>query len=364
MMAGLASRLADRGHAVTLITLDDGGADRHAVDERVHRVFLDVMSESRTLRQRIVASRRRQSAIGDVIDETNPDVILSFCDRINLLVLAALRGLGWWDRRKHRSREAPPVVVAERTDPKQQSLGPPGDWLRRRLYRSAYAVIALTDASASYLRSLGCGNVRVIPSAVDRPPLLSNRSVAEANRRFVGVGRLEPEKGFDRLLDAFARVVRVHPDWQLRIVGEGRQARALKLRAKELRIGGEVSFPGWVSPIWDELAAATVFVLPSRYEGFPSALLEAMAVGVPSVAMDCESGPRAIIDDRRNGLLAENTSDALAATMKQMIDDAALRESLGVTAQRVVEQFGWEPMVDAYERTLQAAAESGRPRST
>ncbi len=280
-----------------------------------------------------------------------PDVVLSFCDRTNVLVLAATEGfLG-------RGGYSVPVVVSERSDPSHQSLGSLGDWLRGRLYPRAVCAVALTDASATHLRRLGCPAVEVIPSAVNSPPVRSDRAGASDAKRIIGVGRLEPEKGFDRLIDAFANLADDFPDWSLRILGEGSQRRQLESRAAARGVAARVSMPGWTEPqcVWAELAESTLFVLPSRYEGFPSALLEAMAAGVPCMAVDCDSGPRAIIRHGTDGVLVDNSTEGLAEGMRQLLQDAATREALASRAGEVTDRFGWEEMVTAYERVLTQA---------
>ena len=114
--------------------------------------------------------------------------------------------------------------------------------------------------------------------------------------------------------------------------------------------------PGWVRPIWNELCDATIFALPSRYEGFPSALLESMACGVPSIAVDCESGPRAIIQHEQNGLLVTNNEQALASGIQQLIQDDELRERIGQQGGDVVSTFSWDRMLDEYQNVLTMVA--------
>lgn len=345
VMSALASRLAVRGHDVTLITLDDAKNDRHHVDEAVARRPLDLMRESRSLSEKLRNTRRRIRAIREAIEEIQSDVLLSFCDRTNILVLKAM------------ARRGVPIVISERSDPALQKLGAFWELQRRKTYRHADRVVALTETSASNLRALGGGNVVVIPSAVDTPPSISDRACAMKHQRIVGIGRLEHEKGFDRLIEAFSWGRSSYDewplDWTLRILGEGTQREALRQLACELHVDHLVTMPGWVRPIWSELAEATIFALPSRYEGFPSALLEAMAVGVPSLAVDCESGPRAIITDETDGLLVKNSISGLADGMQRMIVDADLRERLGEQGKSVVQRFHWDAMVDAYEAVLQ-----------
>lgn len=339
-MAGLSSRLSDRGHEVVLITLDNGAKNRHSLSDSVRRVPLDLMRESRSLVERAINSRRRIAMIRDSLLNQKPDVVLSFCDRTNIDVLTGL---------KQRSL---PVVISERSDPTKQHLGRWWEHRRKRVYCRADRVIALTQTAAEFLQPICRRDVDVIPSAIDAPPMQSDRTVAQANRRILAIGRLEHEKGFDRLLDAFSTVSQQHSQWSLRLLGEGSLRNKLQSQADALALDDRLTMPGWVCPVWQELSEATIFALPSRYEGFPSALLEAMAVGVPSIAVDCESGPRAIIRNEFNGLLVPNDRGELAAGLTRLIEETTMREQIGQTGRSVTECFGWDAMVDAYERVL------------
>ncbi|NND98713.1 MAG: glycosyltransferase family 4 protein [Pirellulaceae bacterium] len=350
VMAGLATRLSQKDHDVILVTLDNGSQNRHELGQAVRRMPLDLMRESRSLIDRIHNHRRRIAMIRDALTNQNPDVVLSFCDRTNLLTLAALR----------KSRI--PVVVSERSDPHQQNLGWFWETMRRRHYPRANRIVALTDTSAANLQTWSNTPVAVIPSAVDVPPKISDRNTAQSNRRIVAVGRLEREKGFDRLLDSFATISHDHTEWSLRILGEGSKRQQLLDQAEALGIDDRITMPGWTRPIWDELCSATLFALPSRYEGFPSALLEAMAAGVPSIAVDCESGPRAIIDHEHNGLLTSNDRGGLASGVRRMIEDTQLRERLGHEGRKVIDRFCWQKMIESYERVLREAVSESAPQ--
>ena len=346
VMAGLSSRLVHRGHRVSLITYQDEARDRHSVDERVARVPLNLESENRWPFSKLKRVRKRLSALATAVSDINPDVVMSFCDRNNIDTLLALR------------RTAVPVVVSERSDPSQQSLGWYWEWQRRRTYPRAATVVALTESSAKYLRKTS-DRVVVIPSAVDQPPLLSDRLGSVQNKTIVSVGRLEWEKGFDRLVHAFAIATENEDAWNLIIYGEGSRRAELEKLAIELGVQNRVAFPGWERPIWGPLSKATMFSLPSRYEGFPSALLEAMALGVPSISVDCESGPRAIVKHGENGLLVDPTVEGLAEGIRKYILDPESRERIGMAGREVASRFGWDQMTKAYEDILiQATLES------
>ncbi|QDT12595.1 glycosyltransferase family 4 protein [Planctomycetes bacterium K23_9] len=346
VMAGLASRLCDRGHEVVLVTLDNGVKNRHELSSAVRRVPLDLMRVSRSQLDRFFNSRRRVAMIRDSLLDQKPDVVLSFCDRTNIDVLSGLRN------------HSLPIVISERSDPSQQNLGRWWEYRRKSVYRRADRVVALTRSAADHLRPICSCPIDVIASAVEQPPIESDRAAAESNRRILAVGRLEYEKGFDRLLDAFSTVSQQHSQWSLRIVGDGSLRKQLQSQADALGLDDRVTMPGWIKPIWGELADATLFALPSRYEGFPSALLEAMAMGVPSIAMDCESGPRAIVENESNALLIPNDRGELAQGLLRLIEDCQLRNRIAAGAKSVLERFSWDKMVDSYERVLSEAASS------
>lgn len=338
-MAALADDLALRGHKITLVTLSDDGPQRRSTSPSVKRMCLNVKSNARGPLAKWRQVLKRQKGIATAIDSITPDAVLSFCDRMNIDVLMA--------KPLHR----PPIVVCERSDPAAQSLGSVWGWLRSRTYRRAIRVVALTDAAKAFLAAFS-QNVVVIPSAVKQPESSSCRDEAQANRRIVGAGRLEIEKGFDRLVDAFAIATAQHPEWSLHIYGEGSQRETLQRQIESLGLSARVELPGWVQPLGPALAQATMFCLSSRYEGFPSVLLEAMAMAIPTISVDCESGPRAIIQDKHDGLLIENDVTSLANAIKQLIENPDQREQLGRRGPDVLDRFGWQTMVDRYEQLL------------
>jgi glycosyltransferase involved in cell wall biosynthesis len=340
VMAGLASRLLARGHEIVLLTLDDGQSDRYEIPPRIRRVCLNLMGESRGWMEKLTSNRARVQGITDALKTDRPDVVLSFCDRTNITVLLATRRLGI------------PVVISERSDPAKQRLGFFWELARRRAYPLASRIIALTETSANHLQPFNARPVVVIPSAVDPPKSFSDRDRAAENKCVMGAGRLEYEKGFDRLIEAFDLATVDHPEWTLRILGDGSLRSELEEIAVTLAISDRVQLPGWVRPIWPDLSEATIFALPSRYEGFPSALVEAMAAGVPCVSVDCESGPRAIIRHQVNGLLVRNSNEELAAGIRRLIDDAELRETIAEAGKSVIGEFSWEKMTDAYENVI------------
>ena len=333
-MANHWSRLGDE---VNLITLDDVDTDAYELDPQVRRVGLGLMGESRSAWQALGNNVRRIRRLREAIREAGAPWVISFTDKMNVLTLLACR------------RGSSKVVIGERNDPRRQWMGHGWETLRRRTYPNCQALVVQTSAVMAHARSLVRGRpVYVVPNAV-RPP----HDIIPPNRRehrIVAMGRLTAQKGFDLLLQAFAKVAVTYSDWTLDILGEGDARKQLEALAQTLGIGERVRFRGWTAEPEGILNVAAVFALSSRYEGFPNALLEAMAVGLPCVSFDCDSGPAEIIRDTVDGLLvpAEDV-DALASALERLMGDDDERTRLGRAAALAAHRFSYDAFFERWE---------------
>ena len=359
VMARLCSELSKRNHHITLVTLDDGLKDRHLVDPAVDRICLGVMGselEAAAKRwprlRRIYHAMRRISRLRATIKCISPDAIISFCDQMNVMTLIA------------SARIDIPTIVCERSDPRHQPLTSFWERLRAATYPKASKVIALTDEVADYLRHNLQADSVAIPSAVDVAEKLSDRTTANREKKIVAIGRLEKEKGFERLLHAFAETASSYPEWTLHLIGDGSMKSDLKAIVERMKLNDRITMYGWLKEPWQSHLNSTLFVLPSLYEGFPSVLMEAMARGIPSVAVDCDSGPRAIVNgvktssDVPPALLVPNHLKGLVEGLKKMMSDASYREAIGAEGKQVSEHFGWNEMISQYEAELIKLAKS------
>ncbi len=197
--------------------------------------------------------------------------------------------------------------------------------------------VTLTEADrAAYRDLLGAAGpaVLAIPNAVPDVPLGPGDPAAH---RLIAAGRLENQKGFDLLLDAFAFVAARHPDWTLDIFGRGSRREQLEKLIVDRGLGGQVSINEPTDRLGERMRDASVFVLSSRFEGFPLVLLEAMAAGLAVVSFDCPTGPGEILVDGTSGLLvpAEDVP-ALAAALDRIMLDDSLRRRLAAAAPAAV----------------------------
>lgn len=344
-LAQMANHWSAVGHAVTLITLDSRDTSRYEVADNVNWVELNLMHESRSLPQAVQRNRQRVRSLRRTIVETKGDVVVSFTDRMNVLTLLACRGIDT------------PVIACERSDPRLHHLGRIWSWLRRRTYRTSNAIVVQTAPIRDFVQGFsGDVPIYVVPNCLwpeslpEQTPPLQQRS-----KQIIGVGRLAKEKGFRFLIDAFARVASNFSDWQLVILGDGPDGVRLQEQIDHLNLDERIELRGWSDNPAIALRDSQLFVLSSEYEGFPNALLEAMACGVAPISVDCESGPSEIIRHEVDGLLVPpNDIDALAAALSRLLADPSEREQLAERAVDVRERFSVERFLADWDDILDA----------
>ncbi|MFB4313196.1 glycosyltransferase [Actinomadura sp. 21ATH] len=221
----------------------------------------------------------------------------------------------------------------------------------KELYAGVDRMLALTAEDADAWARDGMSNADHMPNALHVLPALDSGSVpAEREPVVACVGRLAHEKGVDLAIEAWAEVAERRPEWRLRLYGTGPREDGLRAQAARLGVAGSVEFAGVTADVPGALRRASVFALPSRQEGLPMALLEAMAAGLPAVAFDCAPGVRELVDDGRNGLLVRaGDTAAFAAELDRLIGDPALRGRLGAAAPDAVRRFDPEAVLDRWE---------------
>ncbi len=218
-----------------------------------------------------------------------------------------------------------------------------------RAYPRLDAVTVLTEHDlVAYRQALAGAPVRLtcIPNGI---PAKDAPVPAPETKRLVAAGRLTNQKGFDMLLDAFAAVAAAHPDWTLTIFGGGPWRQRLTAQRDALGLTGSVSLPGISRHLDRELAAASIFVLSSRFEGLPMVLLEAMSTGLPVAAFDCPTGPAEVLEHGVNGLLVPPQDvGALAAAINELIEDPERRRALGAAAFETSRRYFMPAVRDAW----------------
>jgi glycosyltransferase involved in cell wall biosynthesis len=215
------------------------------------------------------------------------------------------------------------------------------------------AHVSLTERDANdYRRLLGpSAEVRWIANGIAEPGVAPSKGVDPVA---VTAGRLARQKGYDLLLPAWQQVVERHPQWCLRIFGEGDHRPTLERLIDDLGIAPNVRLCGFTNRLPHELAQGSFFVLSSRFEGLPMVLLEAMSCGLPVVSFDCPTGPREVVEPDVDGLLVPPEDiDALARAMIAMIEAGPRRAAMGAAAHAKSMDYRMPAIASQWEALLE-----------
>ncbi len=345
-LAGMANHWAESGDDVTLVTLASPERDAYEIAASVRRVCLAGMQDSTNALQAVVNNFKRLARLRRAIREAQGDAVISFTDKMNVLTLLASMGLGQR------------MIICERVDPRHHAMGRSWSFLRWRTYAWCDTLVVQTEGVRDYFRRfVPDAKIRVVANAV-QPGANDQTEHVSREPWIIAIGRLEKQKGFDLLIEAFARITEKHPDWRLKILGEGSQRNALGDQIRSLGLDQSVELCGWVESPDAWLRKAEFFVLSSRYEGFPNALLEAMAAGVPAVSFACDSGPSEIIRHEIDGLLVPaDDVQQLAQAIDRMILNPKERAAFGQRALEVAERFSRDRFFQCWESILSAKAD-------
>lgn len=323
-MLRLAGGIAAAGRTVDLVLVQAKGDYLDQVSPAVRLINLNRGSVAGAI-----------PAMARYLSETKPRALLAALTHVNI---AALAGAAM---ARYRGR----VVISERNQISEMAKTARGVrdkltyFLARKLYRRADLVVAVSAGVAEDTRRfarLAHDKVVFAHNPVFDDKLLS-RAEAKPDHAWLSdgglpiilaVGRLGPQKGFDTLIAAFAQLRKRTPS-RLLILGEGPDRLALEAQIADLGLEASVRLPGFCENPFAAMARADVFVLSSRWEGFPNALAEAIALGTPCVATDCPSGPREILDDGRFGsLVAVDDIQALSVAIENTLRNPPSRDAI------------------------------------
>ncbi len=324
----------EKGHKVTLMPTYSGRGDCvYEINDKVNISFLsDILGSTKN---NFWSRVRRFILLRKVILNEAPDVIVSFLAQVN--VTAILAAIGTYI----------PVIVSERTYPPQYPIGFIWTILRRITYPLASAIVMQTNQGLDWLkdecphgRGFVISNPIIFPMSVGKPIVETTRIVEDKKNICLAVGRLDEGKRFIEIINVFSGLAREFTNWDLVFLGDGEERAALEKEAIVSGLQERIHLPGRVGNLGDWYERANLFVLNSRFEGFPNVLLEAMAHGVPCVSVDCDTGPRDLISSEENGLLIPNNSSKhLRSSMEILMRDITLARALGQSAKEVREKF-------------------------
>ena len=359
----LASAWAQAGHQVTLApTFIPKGECFYPLSPQVdlHWLADDIKPTGQPL-----LTLRKLGALRALIAAQQPDVVVSFLTNVNVMALLATMG------------KRVPVIVCERTDPVHgRSAGRVLKILRRLLYPRAAAVVVQTQAAIQGMETQVPGAQHIVSIsnplpealvALDSPVARRAAACVDDNadtgmKQVVAMGRLIATKQFDVLIRVFANLAERFPNWGLTIWGEGPMRESLQAQIDDAGLTDRIRLAGRTSEPWQAVAQADVFAMTSAVEGFPNVLLEAMALGLPCVTMDCPSGPAEMTNQGEDGLLVPMGDEAeLGRALERLMQDHHLRASLGLrAAQSVRARYGLSAVLVQWDDLMRDVAKTGK----
>ncbi|WP_421152641.1 glycosyltransferase family 4 protein [Aeromonas dhakensis] len=330
VVASLSNYFSSIGHNVTILTQTNNECF-YALDERIniHNLCDKENSGVRGYLERAFYIRK-------FIKNIKIDMAISFMTSSNISLSMASIGL---DCKRYGS---------ERTYPPLHKIPKKLQFLRSVFYRFLDGVIVQTNDTKEWFdKNVITKSVIVIPNPVNYP-LCDTRPIVDvpmrkADRRvIVSVGRLVSSKGHAKLIKTFSDYREHISNADLYILGDGKEYDALKKMVFDYSLHDRVFIIGRVGNISDWYKFSDVFVMASEYEGFPNVLLEAMSFGLPSVVMDCHSGPKDIIDGRNGVLVSMNDYDALWDSVSLILNDEYRYENISINARKIMLKYNME----------------------
>lgn len=344
VMQILAGQLSRRGHQVTLLLLN-GALMKPKHDLASVKIVEYPLVQNEPAKTPVGRLLRYRKAVKRLITAESPDAVISFLTEYNDLSAWTVGG-------------KIPLVISERNNPFQEKLKPQWDLLRRLYYPRADKLVVQCSQFAEFYSDAVKRKIAVIPNPI-LPPSAVHQEREDGEIRMVAVGRLHPQKNYPWMIEAMGRIHAKNPACTLKIYGDGGEAAALQELI--LRSGAEsfITLAGKTSDPHGVLAQSDIYLMTSDYEGFPNALSEGMAVGLPSVTRLCHEGMRDLVEDGVNGyLIPSDDMDTYVQTVLQLAENPALRQKIGSQAKLVSETFSLERIIDRWEAVLEEAVNS------
>ena len=339
----LANDLARSGYDISILMIFEDVVKYH-IDSKVNLKGIE-LEKPHGLRRNI----ERLQKIRNEINKIKPDVVISFLSLVNIATISSLLLTKY------------PIILSERNDPKHEPASGKERLLRNLLYslrEKNYFVFQTEYAKKCFPKRIQ-RKITIIynPLRTD----LHDPYVGLRKNTIVCVARLQPDKNISLLLHAFARFHKKIPSYFLEIYGEGPLLDQLKKECKELEINHFVIFKGFVNNVDEMIVDSSMFVLPSNYEGISNAMIEAMAIGIPTISTDSPAyGARSFIKNGENGfLIGVNNEEELYNRMVDIAENLDLTNKFSCNAAKIRETLDEKIIKDQWIDFINICINSG-----
>lgn len=336
VMSIIANQFAKNEYDTSMLLLRENKPVDYEISKRIKCYQLHYGTKNKLL---ILIKRFKQ--VRKYVKEINPDVIIAFMWDINLFTILACLGL-------HKK-----IIISERAHPKVKNksilINICRTFGQKYLYHLANKIVLQTEQVKQYYPKRIQKKCIVIPNPIN--PILPERWNGDREKIIVAAGRLTEQKNFSMLIKAYARFYKKHQEYELVIYGEGPLKEELIQEAKKLNVDKFVKFPGYVSDVNQKMLKAGIYVSSSNFEGISNSMLEALAMGIPSICTDCPVGGAAMtIKDGENGILIPvGDEDALYEALVKIVENPDFADKISTEAIKVKERFSQEKLFDMWK---------------
>lgn len=338
VISDMANYWSSKDYQVSLVTINPWINDFYNLNKDVNRIPFKYSKPKSGIINKFLSNIKLILILRKIIKGNKPDVVLSFLDVTNIITILASLGL----KKK--------IVVSERINPETNPLlNSFWFFLRKLLYKRADLVVAQTKAASTWLDNNCSIRSKIIPNPVRK---LKKHDVKRSNR-IISIGRLDKQKGHDVLIKSFSKIEKNYSDWSVEIYGEGPEKHELNILIAKLNLQSKIFLKGETHDVEKVLSEAGIFVLASRFEGFPNVLLEAMSLGCPVISTNSKSGPSEIIINNENGYLV-NVDDELemADKISFLIENPNQCEKIGNNASKINHIYSQENIMNQWHNLM------------
>lgn len=326
VLVNLADYFYRKGYTVTIVT-QYRTENEYEIDSGIQRVYSEI-PDREIGNSRVFNFLKRFRKLRSIWKKTKPDLILSFIGKNNMMAILTSRFLSI------------PVVVSVRGEPKEEYYSRFLRGAAMLLFPMADGVVLQSRRSADFFSQSVRKRAVILPNSI-HPAFMREVYAGEREKKIVAVGRVDANKNHMMIIKAFASLAERYPDYELVIYGEGELRSRLLEQVREMGLQDRVHLPGSISDVADAIYKASVFVLSSNSEGMPNTLMEAMALGIPSIATDCPcGGPAELIEDGVNGLLTEvDNWKKMEENLQKIMNNKKFANKLSRNAAKIQEKL-------------------------
>ena len=339
VILNLTESLLAKGHQVTIVTTTVYHPE-YELPDGATRIFSDI-TEDEITNNRIVNFKRRFMKLRNIWKSERPDVIVSFIGKNNFMAILTAWGL------------KVPVVASVRGEPNAEYYDKMQQILAKTLMGKADGLILQTPDAKAYFPKWIQKKAVILENPLN-PLFIDSYYEGPRKNEIVSVGRLDSNKNQKLIIDAFCQIAGDFPEVNLILYGSGEDHEKLIDYAQKTPYKSQIFLPGPIRNVKTRIEKSKIFVLSSNTEGMPNSLMEAMALGIPSISTDCPcGGPRMLMEGKENGILVPvGKVEPMAKAMRKLLTDEELWEKYSRNAYKLSKELHPDKVNQKWEEYL------------